>query len=120
VFIYGLRNPWRWSFDRMTGDMWIADVGQNVFEELDVIRAGDQKGKNFGWSMYEASACLKPPCDPAGKFFPQDEKNHRAPPNGDGWAAVIGGQVYRGSCYPDIVGRPERMSSRCDGHRCRR
>lgn len=100
IFAYGLRNAWRWSFDRANGDVWIGDVGQGAIEELDYIKAGELKGKNFGWSMFEASACFKPPCDNAGKTFPQDERTH----NGDGWQSITGGQVYRGTCYPDIVG----------------
>jgi glucose/arabinose dehydrogenase len=99
IFAYGLRNPWRWSFDRETGDLWIGDVGQGVIEEVDFVKAADIKGKNFGWSMYEGSNCFKPPCTATGKFMPQDERTHAT-----GWNAVIGGQVYRGTCYPDIVG----------------
>jgi glucose/arabinose dehydrogenase len=98
VFILGLRNAWRWTFDRMTGDMWIGDVGQNTWEELDVLRAGDQRGKNLGWSMFEANACFKPPCDETARSFPQDVRNHDT-----GWVSIIGGQMYRGSCYPDIA-----------------
>jgi glucose/arabinose dehydrogenase len=101
IFLWGVRNPWRWSFDRMTGDMWIADVGQNVDEELDVLLAGQQAGKNLGWSMYEAARCYgNYTCDPAGITMPKVVKNHSA----DGWYAIIGGQVYRGSCYPDLQG----------------
>jgi glucose/arabinose dehydrogenase len=100
IFAIGLRNAWRWSFDRANGDVWIADVGQNNIEELDYVKAGELKGKNFGWSMFEASACFKQPCDNAGKTFPQDERTH----GGDGWVSITGGQVYRGTCYPDIVG----------------
>jgi glucose/arabinose dehydrogenase len=99
IFAIGLRNPWRWSFDRLTGDMWIGDVGQGAIEEVDVVKAGELKGKNFGWSIYEASACFKAPCT-IPQTAPQDERTH----NGDGWNAIIGGQVYRGTCYPDIVG----------------
>lgn len=107
IFMLGMRNPWRWSFDRMTGDMWIGDVGQEIDEELDVIPAGHQAGANLGWSMYEANRdygnynmTTTPPIDPAGKTFPQVVKNH----NTDGWHAIIGGQVYRGPCYPDLTG----------------
>jgi glucose/arabinose dehydrogenase len=102
IFISGLRNPWRWSFDRATGDLWIADVGQNTVEELTVLTPAQQPGANLGWSMYEADSCFKPPCSPAGKVFPQLTRLH-APP--DSWAAIIGGQVYRGTCYPDLVGQ---------------
>jgi glucose/arabinose dehydrogenase len=111
VFMLGLRNPWRWSFDRGTGDIWIGDVGQLQTEELDYAPVGQQAGKNFGWSVYEGSSCCATQsdncqqqapfqaCDPTGIQFPQIEKTHA-----EGWNAVIGGQVYRGSCYPDLVG----------------
>ncbi|HEV7559130.1 MAG TPA: PQQ-dependent sugar dehydrogenase [Kofleriaceae bacterium] len=111
VWVFGVRNPWRWSFDRMTGDMWIGDVGQNQIEELDVLVTGQQAGKNLGWSMYEADRCCSAAnsdkcsqgsplaCDPTGKVMPQFQVLHT-----DNWLAIIGGQVYRGSCYPDIVG----------------
>ncbi len=98
VFMLGLRNPWRWTFDRGTGDMWIADVGQSLFEELDVVRAADQLGANLGWNAYEGDSCYSPPCDPRGKVFPQVVRDH------PDWFAIIGGQVYRGSCYPDLTG----------------
>jgi glucose/arabinose dehydrogenase len=101
VFMLGLRNPWRWSFDRGTGDMWIGDVGQNAWEELDVIRAGQQSGKNLGWSMWEGNACYgNYPCTMPGMTFPQLVWEHGPTP----WVAIIGGQVYRGTCYPDLVG----------------
>lgn len=102
IFIIGLRNPWRWSFDRGNGDMWIADVGQGLYEELDVLPAGQQRGKNLGWSMYEANAPYGSNYtpDPAGKTFPQVVKTHSP----QGWLAIIGGQVYRGPCYPDLTG----------------
>jgi len=111
VFMLGLRNPWRWSFDRATGDLWIADVGQNETEELDVLKAGTQLGANLGWSIYEGTGCcatqddtcsqVEPfqTCNPAGITMPLDQRKHS-----DGWAAVIGGQVYRGSCYPNLAG----------------
>jgi glucose/arabinose dehydrogenase len=105
IFAIGLRNPWRWSFDSATGDMWIADVGQgpggSPTEEVTVVKSGELKGKNFGWSKYEGNVnnCFKPPCDPAGMTFPQFEHGHN-----NGWNAIVGGQVYRGTCYPDLVG----------------
>jgi glucose/arabinose dehydrogenase len=104
IFAIGLRNPWRWSFDRATGDIWIGDVGQGTREELDWVKAGFLKGKNFGWSVYEATFCRVTTGCPTDMFVPQDERTHAAPPLGDGWTAIIGGQVYRGTCYPDIVG----------------
>jgi glucose/arabinose dehydrogenase len=104
IFLWGVRNPWRWSFDRATGDMWIGDVGQGKIEEIDALPAGQQAGKNLGWSMWEGSgagSCYgNYTCSPTGITFPQVVKTH----TGDGWFAIIGGQVYRGSCYPDLVG----------------
>ncbi|HEU0029333.1 MAG TPA: PQQ-dependent sugar dehydrogenase [Kofleriaceae bacterium] len=104
IYVIGLRNPWRWSFDAATGDLWIGDVGQNAVEELDVLRAGAIAGKNLGWDMWEGSRCAQTTCTMTGFTFPIDERTHAAPPDGDGWAAIIGGQVYRGTCYPDLVG----------------
>lgn len=100
VWMLGFRNPWRFEFDRATGDMWIGDVGHAEYEELDVVRAGDQAGRNFGWPMWEANSCFRPPCTTEGMTFPQSVHDH---PN-DGWWAIIGGEVYRGTCYPDLVG----------------
>ena len=111
VFALGLRNPWRWSFDRATGDLWIGDVGEGQVEEVDVLVAGNQRGANLGWSAFEGTSCCltqpdhcrqqppQPPCDPAGKTFALDHRAHA-----DGWRAIIGGQVYRGACYPDLAG----------------
>ena len=107
VFMLGLRNPWRWSFDRATGDMWIADVGQGLIEELTVVKAGEQAGKNLGWSKYEGNACYATnytPCvdsenNSNGFTGPQVTRTH-----GQNWLAIIGGQVYRGQCFPDLVG----------------
>jgi len=111
VFALGLRNPWRWSFDRATGDLWIGDVGEAQVEELDVLEAGRQRGANLGWSAYEGASCCmtqadhclqsgaQQPCDPAGKTFALDHRSHAS-----GWSAIVGGQVYRGTCYPDLVG----------------
>ncbi len=112
VFVLGVRNPWRWSFDRKTGDMWIADVGQDEVEELDVLLAGQQAGANLGWSMYEGNDCCETDdpdhcdhqaapvsCDPTGLVFPQFTHTHSL-----GWTAIIGGQVYRGACSPALDG----------------
>ncbi|MCX5744929.1 MAG: PQQ-dependent sugar dehydrogenase [Proteobacteria bacterium] len=112
VWLYGVRNPWRWTFDRGNGDLWIGDVGQGVTEEVDVLRAGQQAGKNLGWSVYEGATCCQntadrcqqgtanpQPCVAAGMTGAQDERTHAA-----GWRAIIGGQVYRGTCFPDLVG----------------
>lgn len=104
VLHYGFRNPWRWAFDRMTGDLWIGDVGQDAIEEIDLVPAGAPFGQNFGWSMYEGSSCYNSgngngTCSPAGITMPQFEAAH-----GDGWCAIIGGDVYRGRCFPDLAG----------------
>ncbi len=99
IYMTGLRNPWRWSFDRGTGDMWIGDVGEWDFEEINVARAGQQAGVNFGWPMFEANTCFRGSCDMTGLTFPTV-----AYPHPDAYISIIGGQVYRGSCFPDLVG----------------
>ena len=90
IWLYGLRNPWRMRFDRETGDLWIGDVGQNAWEEIDVARAG-QKGLNFGWNTMEGAHCFNPPsgCDQTGLTLPVAEYDH------DVGCAVIGGVVVR-------------------------
>ncbi|MEZ4364283.1 MAG: PQQ-dependent sugar dehydrogenase [Kofleriaceae bacterium] len=106
IYAYGLRNPWRWSLDRATGDFYVGDVGQDLLEEISVVSAAQLRGANFGWSQYEGSSCYREPCDPAGKVMPVLERNHVLPSaGGDGYCAIIGGSVYRGSCFPDLVGR---------------
>ena len=107
VFIMGLRNPWRWSFDK-NGDLYIGDVGQGEIEELTVLELGKAAGANLGWKMYEGDRCFAPPCDPAGKIPPQYQRTH-----GDGWCSIIAGQTYRGQCYPDIVGK-HFLTDYCD------
>jgi hypothetical protein len=80
--------------------MWIGDVGQDTVEEIDLLKADQIAGKNLGWSMYEAANCFNGPCDATGKMMPQISRTHTA-----GWKAIIGGEVYRGTCYPDLVGK---------------
>lgn len=105
VYMRGVRNPWRWAFDRVTNDMWIADVGQENFEEVNVLRPAEQKGANLGWKMYEGNACYAGPCDPAGKTFPKITKASRdQDQQGPRWESITGGDVYRGTCYPDLQG----------------
>src|SRR5439155_1146320 len=90
IWAYGLRNPWRFSFDRATGKLFAGDVGQNSFEEVDIItRAG-----NFGWNKMEASHCYPPGslCSTAGLILPIMEYAH----NSSGGEAIIGGFFYRG------------------------
>jgi glucose/arabinose dehydrogenase len=98
VFITGARNPWRFSFDSATGDLWIGDVGQATIEEIDVLHQGHMAGANLGWSKYEGNNCFHGPCDPTGLVFPVDSRVH------DDYCAIIGGEVYRGALYPDLVG----------------
>lgn len=95
----GLRNPWRWSFDRMTDDIWIGDVGQGAIEEINVVPAGTAGPLNFGWHYFEGSTCFSPPCTGLQMTMPDIEMAHT-----DGWCAIIGGQVYRGECLPDLYG----------------
>ena len=98
IFMRGLRNAWRWTFDRATGDMWIGDVGQNRVEEVTVLRPDQQRGANLGWSQYEGTECFRAPCT-VEQRAPQIEHTHD-----EGWVTVIGGQVYRGNAFPDLVG----------------
>ncbi len=102
IWSYGLRNPWRFSFDRSTGSLWIADVGQDRYEEIDraLHSSGGGRAANFGWSQYEARRCFRGPCSSTGKTFPIAYYAHGA--NG---CSVIGGYVSRGSRYPALAGR---------------
>jgi glucose/arabinose dehydrogenase len=101
----GLRNPWRWSFDRANGNMWIGDVGQGVWEEVNrAVRtaSGAGKGINWGWRQLEGTHCYKPAtdCNTTGKTMPLLEYEHL-----DGRCSVIGGYVYRGASIPGLVGQ---------------
>jgi glucose/arabinose dehydrogenase len=101
VWSYGLRNPWRFSFDRANGDLYIADVGQSKLEEIDVAPAADGggKGKNYGWSIMEGNQCLTGvSCDQTGLTLPTFQYAHPA------GCSVIGGHVYRGAAMPDLQG----------------
>ncbi|MCC6763747.1 MAG: PQQ-dependent sugar dehydrogenase [Deltaproteobacteria bacterium] len=105
VWDYGLRNPFRFSFDRLTGDLYIGDVGQGDFEEVDVEPRG-QGGRNYGWDVTEGFACFEPrnDCDTTGVTFPAIAYPHA---NGTGTedCSVIGGHVYRGGAIPALAGR---------------
>lgn len=99
VYIYGLRNPWRFSFDRETGDLYIADVGQNAIEEVSMLPAGEQAGANLGWNILEGSACYREPdCDPEGTVLPITEYSHEF------GCSVTGGYVVRGGLIPALKG----------------
>jgi glucose/arabinose dehydrogenase len=94
---WGLRNPWRFSFDKQTGDLWTGDVGQNTWEEVDFAKAG-QGGLNYGWSLREGDHKFKGD-RPAGEVDPVYEYSHAS-----GGVAVTGGYVYRGTRIPNLVG----------------
>lgn len=100
VFAYGLRVPWRFSFDSMTGDFFVADVGQNRVEEVNVRASGQLGGTNFGWAIVEGSLCVDEPCDAEG-VAPAYAYDHQ----GGAPAAIIGGAVYRGGALPCLAGR---------------
>jgi glucose/arabinose dehydrogenase len=107
IWSYGLRNPYTFSFDRETHDLWIADVGQDAYEEVDLARAagGGGRGVNYGWSVMEGNHCYKPAtgCDATGMAPPLAEYAHGS---GDSiGCAIIGGYVYRGTAHPQLYGR---------------
>ena len=108
IWSRGLRNPWRWSFDPPTGQLWIADVGQSRWEEIDrSLRVGTTpaaRGANFGWNVMEGRACYKPAtgCSTSGKKLPLVTYGHSVA--GDDNCSVTGGYVYRGSASPVLVG----------------
>ncbi len=107
IWALGVRNPWRFSFDRGTGDLYIGDVGQNCFEEINYQPAASSGGENYGWRMMEGfhqfdpadmTNCTQPVITPAGITRPITEYPH---PTGE---SVTGGFVYRGSVYPRLAG----------------
>jgi uncharacterized repeat protein (TIGR01451 family) len=107
VWAYGLRNPWRFSFDRATGDLYIGDVGQDCFEEVDYQPASSPGGENYGWRLMEGSHqfdpndmanCSQPVIAPPGLTLPITDYIH---PVGD---AVVGGYVYRGNQFAQLRG----------------
>jgi uncharacterized repeat protein (TIGR03806 family) len=97
IFALGLRNPWRWSFDRQTGFLWLADVGQNSFEEIDII----DRGGNYGWDAREGAHCFEPSsgCQTAGLIDPVAEYGRAM------GFSVTGGYVYRGAQTTEQFGR---------------
>jgi glucose/arabinose dehydrogenase len=99
IWMYGLRNPWRFSFDSLTSDMWIADVGQHLYEEVNFALAG-QSAHNWGWDLREGFHAYEGGTQPADGRDPLFEKSH----TGDGYCAIIGGYVYRGSAIADLAG----------------
>jgi glucose/arabinose dehydrogenase len=96
IWAYGLRNPWRFSYDAVSGRMWAGDVGQDAIEEIDII----EKGKNYGWNIMEGNSCFKPSlgCDTSGLIPPVWQYTHAF------GVSVTGGFVYRGSRHPELTG----------------
>ena len=100
IWALGLRNPWRFSFDRLTGDLWIGDVGQGSWEEIDFQPASSGGGENYGWRIMEGRFCYNPSsCSAAGLALPVAEYSHTL------GCSVTGGHVYRGSENPRLLGR---------------
>jgi glucose/arabinose dehydrogenase len=103
IWAYGLRNPWRYSFDRTTGDLYIADVGQNAWEEVNVstTASGRGKGLNFGWVIMEGLHCYPSgnSCNQTGLTLPALEYGHTG-----GACSITGGYVYRGTRAPSLAG----------------
>lgn len=105
IWAYGLRNPWGFSFDRVTGNLWIGDVGQGAWEEVNralAVRGRNAgRGLNFGWRVMEGAHCYRPSsgCIRTGKTLPLTEYGHSG-----GRCSITGGFVYRGTAYPDLVG----------------
>jgi glucose/arabinose dehydrogenase len=100
VWAIGLRNPWRTSFDRLTGEFWVADVGQNQIEEINVIRPGAPGGENLGWPIMEGARCFNAAtCDQSGLTLPVIDYTHVG-----GNCSVTGGYVYRGAQFPQWNG----------------
>jgi glucose/arabinose dehydrogenase len=101
VWSYGFRNPWRFSFDRATGDLYIGDVGEADWEEVDYSSAADGAGRgiNYGWSVMEGQHCFRVAgCDQTGLTLPVLEYDHTT------GCSVIGGYVYRGAAVPALQG----------------
>ena len=98
IWAYGLRNPWRYSFDRLTGDLWIGDIGQNAREEIDYAPVGVRGSQNYGWARLEGTRTYSGAA-PSGAVAPLTDYAKAG-----GNCAVTGGYVYRGSRIPDLVG----------------
>jgi len=101
IWAYGVRNPWRFSFDRATGDLYIGDVGQDLWEEIDFAPSGDRGGHDYGWNVMEGMHCYQPSsgCVTTGLNLPVYEYGH-----GPG-CSIAGGYVYRGTALPAFAGR---------------
>jgi glucose/arabinose dehydrogenase len=99
IWSFGLRNPWRYSFDRETGDLWIGDVGQSAWEEVNLQPSGSSGGENYGWNLMEGDHPYgdgEPPAEAVRPVFEYSQD--------DGGCTVTGGYVYRGESIPDLYG----------------
>ena len=101
IWARGLRNPWGFSFDRATADLYIGDVGQNAWEEIDVQRASSAGGRNYGWRILEANHCATPP---TGCIQPKKYSSPVSAYSHNSGCSVTGGHVYRGAEFPDLHG----------------
>jgi glucose/arabinose dehydrogenase len=104
IWAYGLRNPWRFSFDRQMGDLFIADVGQNAREEVNFQPAASPGGENYGWRRMEGTLCFNPPssCNDGTLTLPILEYDHLSSPRN---CSITGGYRYRGGRFPQMAGR---------------
>ncbi|HVF74881.1 MAG TPA: PQQ-dependent sugar dehydrogenase [Acidimicrobiales bacterium] len=110
VWAFGLRNPWRYSFDRRTGDLWLGDVGQNAWEEVNVVRAGSKGGENYGWPLREGTHAFRGGERPPGAVEPVHDYSL------DGGAcAVAGGYVYRGARLAALLDGTYVFADTCVG-----
>jgi len=99
ILAQGMRNPWRYALDRATNDLYIGDVGQNLWEEVDVVPLAALAGKDFGWNAMEGNHCFRSAtCDPSGLTLPVVEYGH------DAGCSITGGVVYRGKAIPSLAG----------------
>ncbi len=98
IWAYGLRNPWRFSFDHQTGDLYLSDVGQRIWEEINFQPANSRGGENYGWNILEGNHCYdSETCDPTGTVLPVAEYSH------DSGCSITGGYVYRGNQFPALT-----------------
>ncbi|MEL6926556.1 MAG: PQQ-dependent sugar dehydrogenase, partial [Bacteroidota bacterium] len=105
IWSLGLRNPWRFSFDQLTGDMWIGDVGQDDWEEIDYQPASSPGGENYGWNCFEGNALFNSnsPCTGNAADYTAPLHQYESKSSSDG-CSVTGGYVYRGQDHPDLYG----------------
>jgi glucose/arabinose dehydrogenase len=112
IWAYGLRNPWRYAFDLVTGALYLTDVGEGEWEEVNVQPGSSPGGEDYGWDIMEGPECFTTPCDQTGLALPAFAYDHDgSEPNG---CSITGGFVYRGQALPSLAGR-YLYSDFCDG-----